>query len=112
MPKPPDPVADFLLSMAHPKRRGVIQLTASEPWCVTDLAAELGMQQPTLTRHLGEMEALGLIRRERQGQVVGVWAQVAEVERMLAEAIKAIHPFGATALSFRSGPDGEERKWT
>lgn len=111
-----DPIEDLFNALASRRRRLALALTANDGWCVTDLAAEAGVSQPTMSRHLKGLADMGLVAMEGSlaeggGRVVGVRAQVPELERQLAEALKACHPYGLVEVTFRTGEGEETRTW-
>lgn len=58
-------------ALAHPARVAIIQLLASKTTCISgDIAAELPLARTTVTQHLQELKALGLIRGEIEGLTV------------------------------------------
>lgn len=58
-------------ALAHPARVAIIQLLASRKTCISgDIAAELPLSRPTVSQHLQELKALGLIRGEIDGLTV------------------------------------------
>ncbi|MBD2768426.1 winged helix-turn-helix transcriptional regulator [Hymenobacter sp. BT664] len=58
-------------ALAHPARVAIIQLLASKTTCISgDIAAELPLSRTTVSQHLQELKALGLIRGEIDGLTV------------------------------------------
>ena len=58
-------------ALAHPARIAIIQLLASKHTCISgDIAAELPLSRTTVSQHLQELKALGLIRGEVAGLTV------------------------------------------
>ncbi len=58
-------------ALAHPARVAIIQLLASKQSCISgDIAAELPLARTTVTQHLQELKAVGLIRGEIDGLTV------------------------------------------
>jgi ArsR family transcriptional regulator, arsenate/arsenite/antimonite-responsive transcriptional repressor len=58
-------------ALAHPARVAIIQLLASKQTCISgDIAAELPLSRTTVSQHLQELKALGLIRGEVEGLTV------------------------------------------
>ncbi|UOG73809.1 metalloregulator ArsR/SmtB family transcription factor [Hymenobacter tibetensis] len=58
-------------ALAHPARVAIIQLLASKKTCISgDIAAELPLSRTTVSQHLQELKALGLIRGEIDGLTV------------------------------------------
>jgi DNA-binding transcriptional ArsR family regulator len=48
-------------ALADPTRRGVIDLLRKQPWRAGDLADQLGMSRPAMSRHLKVLRTTGLI---------------------------------------------------
>ncbi|QIX60909.1 winged helix-turn-helix transcriptional regulator [Hymenobacter lutimineralis] len=58
-------------ALAHPARIAIVQLLASKQTCISgDIAAELPLSRTTVSQHLQELKALGLIRGEIDGLTV------------------------------------------
>ncbi|TGE08622.1 ArsR/SmtB family transcription factor [Hymenobacter fodinae] len=58
-------------ALAHPARVAIIQLLASKTTCISgDIAAELPLSRTTVSQHLQELKALGLIKGEIDGLTV------------------------------------------
>jgi DNA-binding transcriptional ArsR family regulator len=56
-------------ALANPTRRAILaRLTAGET-AVLDLARPFRMTQPAVTKHLGVLEAAGLVSQGRRGQL-------------------------------------------
>jgi DNA-binding transcriptional ArsR family regulator len=50
-----------LAALADPSRRGVVDLLRHRPWRAGDLADQLGMSRPAMSRHLKVLRRTGLI---------------------------------------------------
>jgi ArsR family transcriptional regulator len=66
----------LLRAAAEPTRLRLLALTASGPFCVTELTEILGQSQPRLSRHLRLLCDCGLLARTREG--ANVWFALAE----------------------------------
>jgi DNA-binding transcriptional ArsR family regulator len=53
-----------LAALADPSRRGVVDLLRHRPWRAGDLADQLGMSRPAMSRHLKVLRRTGLIEPE------------------------------------------------
>ena len=56
-------------ALADPTRRAVVEQLARGPATVSELAAPHPIALPTFMRHLGVLEACGLVRSEKKGRV-------------------------------------------
>ncbi len=57
-------------ALAHRGRRQVVARLAGGPATSSELAADLGVALPTLQRHLGVLDAAGLLDSAKSGRVV------------------------------------------
>jgi DNA-binding transcriptional ArsR family regulator len=62
--------ADFCFALSDPSRLLIIYTLGEHPHNVTDLAAALGLAQPTASRHLKILRDRGLVSAIRQGTSV------------------------------------------
>ena len=62
--------ADFCFALSDPTRLLLIYALGDVPHNVTELANELGLAQPTVSRHLKIMRDRGLVFAVRQGTTV------------------------------------------
>lgn len=61
-------IANMAKALAHPARIAILQYLVKINTCICgDLVGELGLAQPTISQHLKELKAVGLI----QGTVEG-----------------------------------------
>jgi ArsR family transcriptional regulator, arsenate/arsenite/antimonite-responsive transcriptional repressor len=84
-------IASVLKVLADPVRLRLVSLIATAPLgelCACDLPEALGKSQPTVSHHLSQLVAVGLITREQRGK----WAWftlrrdvLAAVQKMLGE---------------------------
>lgn len=56
-------------TLADPTRRRVVEMLASGPRSVTDLASAFPMSLPAVSKHLKVMEKAGVIQRRKRGRV-------------------------------------------
>ena len=68
--KKTDSVAPELLfkTLSDPTRLRLLNLLAEGDVCVCDLHATLGIDQPKVSRHLGQLRRAGLVEVERDGK--------------------------------------------
>lgn len=62
--------AETLRALAHPKRLAILDRLGSGRRSVTELAGALGMTLPNASQHLRVLRDHGVVRAERDGQVV------------------------------------------
>jgi DNA-binding transcriptional ArsR family regulator len=75
-------------ALADPTRRAIVQRLGEGPATVTELAQPFAMALPSLMKHVGVLEATGLIRSKKTGRVRTCVLQrenLAAVERWLGE---------------------------
>jgi len=62
--------ADFCFALSDPTRILILYALNEKPLNVTELTTELGIPQPTTSRHLKVLRERGLVYSERQGTVI------------------------------------------
>jgi ArsR family transcriptional regulator len=62
--------ADFCAALSDPTRIFILYALNERPLNVTELTTELGIPQPTTSRHLKILRERGLVFTERQGTVI------------------------------------------
>ena len=62
--------ADFCAALSDPTRIFILYALDARPLNVTELTNELGIPQPTTSRHLKVLRERGLVYTERQGTVI------------------------------------------
>ena len=62
--------ADFCAALSDPTRIFILYALNESPLNVTELTHELGLPQPTISRHLKVLRERGLVYTERQGTVI------------------------------------------
>jgi len=62
--------ADFCAALSDPTRIFILYALNEPPLNVTELTNELGLPQPTISRHLKVLRERGLVFSERQGTVI------------------------------------------
>ena len=62
--------ADFCAALSDPTRIFILYALNERPMNVTELTHELGIPQPTTSRHLKVLRERGLVDTERQGTVI------------------------------------------
>jgi DNA-binding transcriptional ArsR family regulator len=61
-------VADILSVAAEPTRRRILQLLASGPRTVNDLAANFTVTRSAISQHLGVLTEVGLVTNRKEGR--------------------------------------------
>jgi ArsR family transcriptional regulator len=62
--------ADFCFALSDPTRIFILYALNDKPLNVTELTTELGIPQPTTSRHLKVLRERGHVYTERQGTVI------------------------------------------
>ncbi len=60
-------MSDIFFAIGDARRRRILELLASRDHAVGELAAELGIAQPSVTQHLSVLREVGLVSFERRG---------------------------------------------
>lgn len=55
-------------ALAHPTRRGMLEVLVREPIRVTDLAAQFDCSLNVASKHILSLERAGLVKREQKGR--------------------------------------------
>lgn len=61
-------MADALSAAAEPNRRRILQLLASRPRTVNEIAAEFTVTRSAISQHLGVLSEAGLVDAEKVGR--------------------------------------------
>ena len=64
-----DPLNDVFSALADPTRRAILARLAQGVTTVGELAEPFEMSLPAISKHLGVLQAAGLIGREKQGRL-------------------------------------------
>ena len=59
--------AERLKAMGHPMRLAMLEKLRVEPWCVCELAENLGLNKSVASKHLSLLQEVGLLSVERKG---------------------------------------------
>lgn len=57
-------------AFGDPTRLRILSLLANGPMTVNQITAEIGLSQPTISRHLGILREAGVVEDRREGQQV------------------------------------------
>jgi len=60
--------SDAFNAVAEPRRREILELLASGERSVGQLVVSLGLEQPSVSKHLGVLRRVGLVRARRHGK--------------------------------------------
>ncbi|MFA6508053.1 MAG: metalloregulator ArsR/SmtB family transcription factor [Treponemataceae bacterium] len=62
--------AHMFKALAHPVRIQMLEKLKEKPWCVCELAAEVGIDKSVASKHLTQLKDAGLIGDEKHGTQV------------------------------------------
>ncbi len=62
--------AHLFRALAHPMRLLLLEKLRDRPWCVCELAAEVGIDKSVASKHLSQLKEAGLIDDEKRGTLV------------------------------------------
>jgi len=80
--------SDAFNAVAEPRRRQILDYLAGAERPVGDLVAKLGIEQPSVSKHLKVLRDVGLVRVRRQGRHM--------FYRTDAEALRPLHDWTKT----------------
>jgi len=80
--------SDAFNAVAEPRRREILSYLASAERPVSDIVIALGLEQPSVSKHLRVLRDVGLVRMRCQGRQ--------KLYRTNAEAIRPLHEWAAT----------------
>ncbi len=75
--------AEIHKALGHPVRLEIALALAEKPWCVCDLAQELGLRQPYLSQQLAYLRRAGIIHGEKEGLHVKCNLELRGIEILL-----------------------------
>jgi DNA-binding transcriptional ArsR family regulator len=91
--------ADMCSALADPSRILLIYALAEKPYCVSDLAVEVGISQPAASRHLKILRETGLVRTVRQGPSV----EYSLTDQRLIDALNILRAVLRDRIAYRAG---------
>lgn len=91
--------ADFCSALSDPTRLLILYALAEKPRNVTELASELGISQPTTSRHLKVLRERGLVFTVRGGATITYHL----ADRRLIEALDLLRAVMRERLAHRAG---------
>lgn len=80
--------SDPFNAVAEPRRRDILDYLAPAERSVGDIAAQLGLSQPSISKHLTVLRNVGLVHVRRDGRNV--------LYRTNAEALRPLHEWTGT----------------
>jgi len=80
--------SDTFNAIAEPRRREILTYLAAAERPVTDIVIALGLEQPSVSKHLRVLREVGLVRMRCQGRQ--------KLYKTNAEAIRPLHEWAAT----------------
>jgi DNA-binding transcriptional ArsR family regulator len=83
---------DAFNAVAEPRRREILSYLALRERPVGDIVASLGVEQPSVSKHLRVLRDVGLVRVRRDGRQ--------KLYRTNAEAIRPLHEWTGTFERF------------
>jgi DNA-binding transcriptional ArsR family regulator len=84
--------SDAFNAVAEPRRRAILSYLALQERPVGDVVVALGLEQPSVSKHLRVLKDVGLVRVRRQGRHM--------LYRVNAEAIRPLHEWAGTFERF------------
>ena len=57
-------------ALSHPMRLYMLEKLKDRPWCVCELAEEVGIEKSVASKHLSQLKSAGLIQDEKRGTLV------------------------------------------
>src|ERR1700687_5039432 len=84
--------SDAFNAVAEPRRRAILNYLALQERPVGDIVLSLGLEQPSVSKHLGVLRNVGLVRVRRDGRHM--------LYRTNAEAIRPLHEWTKTFERF------------
>jgi ArsR family transcriptional regulator len=62
--------ADIIKALAHPTRLFIVDELSRGERCVCELTGMIGVEMPTVSRHLSQLKAAGILEDEKRGSQV------------------------------------------
>ena len=84
--------SDAFNAVAEPRRRDILSYLALQERPVGDIVASLGLEQPSVSKHLRVLKDVGLVNVRREGRQM--------LYRVNAEAIRPLHEWAGTFERF------------
>jgi DNA-binding transcriptional ArsR family regulator len=84
--------SDAFNAVAEPRRREILNYLALQELSVNDIVARMGVEQPSVSKHLRVLRDVGLVHVRREGRQM--------MYRTNAEAIRPLHEWTSTFEKF------------
>lgn len=84
--------SDAFNAVAEPRRRDILNFLALQERPVNEIVLALGMEQPSVSKHLAVLKDVGLVAARRDGRNM--------LYRVNAEAIRPLHEWTSTFEKF------------
>jgi DNA-binding transcriptional ArsR family regulator len=84
--------SDAFNAVAEPRRREILNYLALQEQSVGDIVARMGLEQPSVSKHLRVLRDVGLVQVRRKGRRM--------LYRVNAEAIRPLHEWTKTFERF------------
>jgi DNA-binding transcriptional ArsR family regulator len=84
--------SDVFNAVAEPRRRDILNFLALQERPVNEIVLALGMEQPSVSKHLAVLKDVGLVAARRDGRNM--------LYRVNAEAIRPLHEWTSTFEKF------------
>ncbi len=102
--------AEVFRAMAHPTRLRILEALRDRERCVCDLQQIAGSSLPTVSRHLAQMRAVGLLSCRREGTSIYYRLLVPCVTEAFACIDEALRADGERRAAICAACGGEERR--
>jgi DNA-binding transcriptional ArsR family regulator len=80
--------SDIFNAVAEPRRRAILAYVAPRERSVGEIVMHLRLEQPSVSKHLGVLKAVGLVQTRREGRSI--------FYRANGEAIRPLHEWTST----------------
>jgi DNA-binding transcriptional ArsR family regulator len=89
--------------LGHPMRLAMMESLSERPWCVCELADNLGLNKSAASKHLSQLNSVGVINMEKDGTRVNCTLE-------MTCALEMMHCANREKASFDKPIDREETK--
>jgi len=77
-------MAKLFRVLGHPARLAMIEELSERSWCVCEIAAHLGLTNPTASKHLSLLKSVGVIEMQKEGTQVNCTLTMPCIFQMMA----------------------------